>query len=232
MGGLKEENKAVKIAPLTVTVTTKNQDKPPIDIWKIIPLAISILSLVVSAINTYMTISLTVASERREVQNQTLSYSLASEYKGMKYTYIYAGEEKETEAPTMKLKVTSGAICTVTPIRFDENGIDVAETLSLTVEDTLLDKEYYMTIDSASPGELVFEEETAYDYYFLYIQPLSGEATLDLVCHRINLSTGMVDTRVYHRIDLIGIDAQDSYVFSQILKKYEHLYNLIKELPA
>lgn len=232
MGGQTEKNKEVKIAPLAVTVTTKNQDSHKTDIWKIIPITISILSLIISAINVYMTFSLTSASERREVQNQTLSYSLVSEYKGMKYTYTYNGEKKETRAPTMILKVTSGAICTVTPIRFNENGIYVAETVTPYAEGSLLDKEYFLTIDSDSPGEVDIEGEIAYDYFFLYIQPLSGEPILDLVCHRINVLTEKVETRVYHRIDLIGIDPQDSHYFTKILNRYKQLYDLINELPA
>ncbi len=232
MGGQTDKSKELKIAPLAVTVTTKDQDDRKADIWKIIPIIISILSLIISAINVYMIFSLTYASERREVQTQTLSYSLVPEFAGMKYMYTYNGEEKEAEAPTLKLKVNSGAICTVTPIRFDENGIHVVPTVPMAVEDTLLDKEYYVRIDSDSPGKVIFEGEIAYDYFFLFIQPLSGEPILDLVCHRIHMPTGQVGSRVYHRIDLLGIDSQDSAVLTEMLNRYKQLYDLINKLPA
>lgn len=232
MGGQTDKSKELKIAPLAATVTTKNQDSRKADIWKIIPIAISILSLIISAINVYMTFSLTSASERREVQTQALSYSIVTEFTGMKYVYTYNVEEKEAAAPALRLKVTSGAICTVTPIRFNENGIHVAETMPTTAEDTLLDKKYYVRIDSDSPEKLVFEGEIAYDYFFLFIQPLSGEPILDLVCHQIHMPTGKVKSQVYHSIHLTGIDPKDSHVFTEILNKYKHLYDLINELPA
>lgn len=203
-----------------------------IDIWKLIPIAVSIISLVVSIINSIMTFSLTMVSERRAIQNQTLAYSITAENLGMKYTYTYNGEEIVIPAPSIELKITTGAICSVTPIRFDDNGIKIDETVTFEVENTLVDKEYYLTIDTESPGEVIFEGVIAYDYSFLYIQPLSGEPILDMVCHRINLSTGMVQSRVYHRIDLLGTDYQDSSVFSEIMKKYEQLYDLIDEFST
>lgn len=202
------------------------------NIWERIPVVVSVIALVVSILNCFMTFSLTMVSERRAVQNQTLAYSITTENLGMTYNYTYNGEDIVIPAPTIKLKITTGAICSVTPIRFDDSGLNVAQTVTFEVEDSLLDKEYYLTIDTESPGEIIFEGEIAYDYSFLYIQPLSGEPILDLVCHKINLSTGMVQSRVYHRIDLLAADYQDSSVFSEILKKYEQLHNLIGELPA
>lgn len=225
----KQKDKNIENTTTNPSATAPHQ---AIDIWKLIPIIVSIISLAVSIINSIMTFSLTMASERRAVQNQALAYSITTENSGMKYHYTYNGEEVVIPAPTIKLKITTGAICSVTPIRFDDSGIKVDETVTFEVENTLVDKEYYLTIDTDSPGEIIFEGTIAYDYSFLYIQPLSGEPILDLVCHRINLSTGTVQSRVYHRIDLLANDDSDSYVFSEILEKYEQLYNLIRELPA
>lgn len=202
----------------TSTNTAAAASGQTIDIWKLIPIVVSVISLIVSIINSIMTFSLTMASERRAIQNQALAYSITTEDLGMKYTYTYNGEERVVPAPSLKLKIATGAICSVTPIQFDDSGIKINETVTFEVENSLVDREYYVTIDSESPGEVIFEGEIAYDYSFLYIQPLSGEPILDMVCHKINLSTGEIRSRVYHRIDLLGTDYQDSPVFSEIMK--------------
>ena len=205
---------------------------PKRDLWKRVPVIISAIALIVSIINCIMTFSLAKISERRAVQNQPLAYSITTENLGMEYTYTYNGEEITIPAPSIKLKITTGAICSVTPIRFDDSGIKVEETVTFELEDSLLDKEYYLAIDTESPGEVLFEGEIAYDYSFLYIQPLSGDPILDLICHEINLATGTVQSRVYHRIDLLSADYEDSALFSDILKKYGQLHGFIGELPA
>lgn len=56
----------------------------------------------------------------------------------------------------------------------DADGLEVEGML----REELLDDKYYVTIDLASPGIIAYENGIAYDYFFLYIESLSGEQSL------------------------------------------------------
>lgn len=196
-------------------------------VWKILPIILTVISIIFTVTYNYMVLSLSSAAEQRARQNQPLSYTLDSENRGMKYTFTYQGEEREIPAPTLKLHVQTGAICSVTPIRFDANGLEVEGTFG----EELLDDKYYVTIDSASPGTIAYENGIAYDYFFLYIKSLSGEQTLDMVCNEIDLLTGEVSSKVYSRIDLLERDPQRTDMLAEMLNYYAQLHDLIEALP-
>lgn len=76
------------------------------------------------------------------------------------------------------------------------------------------------------------ENDQAYDYYFLYLEPMSGEPVLDLVFHKIDLSLGQVTSGVVHRTALLELDTLEESPRKAMLSAYAALYEALDDLPA
>ncbi len=76
------------------------------------------------------------------------------------------------------------------------------------------------------------ENDQAYDYYFLYLEPMSGEPVLDLVFHKIDLVLGQVTSGVVHRTALLELDTLEESPRKAMLSAYAALYAALDDLPV
>lgn len=122
------------------------------------------------------------------------------------YQITYGGKQFECPAPSSRLSVQSGALRAITALSYDGSNY---EEISILLVRRDWDKCEY-EIDVPPPAAPLVAEGLVYNYYFLYIEPVSGAPTLDLVCNEINLESGGVTAKIYKQIHLLKLKTLDA----------------------
>lgn len=189
---------------------------------------VSILALVVSSAFSWAQLRQAATAELREAREQSLSYKLEQVQSHYTYQISYQGSVMECPAPSSRIKVQTGALRCVTVITFD--GVRYGEIAALPIE---RDWDGYSVEVAVPPLENPpVEHDQVYDYYFLYLEPMSGEPILDLVFHKIDLALGQVTSGVAHRTALLELDTLEESPRKAMLSAYAALYEALDGLPA
>ena len=190
--------------------------------------AVSILALIVSSAFSWAQLRQAATAELREAREQSLSYKLEQVQSHYTYQISYQGSVLECPAPSSRIKVQTGALRCVTAITFD--GVRYGEIAALPIE---RDWDGYSVEVAVPPLENPpVENDQAYDYYFLYLEPMSGEPVLDLVFHKIDLALGQVTSGVVHRTALLELDTLEESPRKAMLSAYAALYAALDDLPV
>ena len=189
---------------------------------------VSILALIVSSAFSWAQLRQAATAELREAREQSLSYKLEQVQSHYTYQISYQGSVLECPAPSSRIKVQTGALRCVTAITFD--GVRYGEIAALPIE---RDWDGYSVEVAVPPLENPpVESDQAYDYYFLYLEPMSGEPVLDLVYHKIDLALGQVTSGVVHRTALLELDTLEESPRKAMLSAYAALYAALDDLPV
>lgn len=189
---------------------------------------VSILALIVSSVFSWAQLRQAATAELREAREQSLSYQLEQVQSHYTYQISYQGSVLECPAPSSRIKVETGALRCVTAITFD--GTRYGEIAALPIE---RDWDGYCVEIAVPPLENPpVEGEEVYDYYFLYLEPMSGAPVLDLVVHKIDLASGQVTSGVLHRTALLELDTLEESPRKAMLSAYAALFEALDALPA
>lgn len=123
------------------------------------------------------------SEEARARRAEPLAYTLEAVDTHYQYEIQWDGGAASIPAPAYRLRVSHGSLRSVTAISFD--GREFHELRTLPMEDEWEGR----PLDIAMPAQYVVEDGVAYDYFFLFLEPVEGPPQLDLVCTEISLDT-------------------------------------------
>jgi len=163
---------------------------------------------------------------------QPIAYTVTFQDIGTKY-HIQEEDGRETTVPAWDpvVAITNGALKTLTAMSYDGENLYFITTF----ENTPIQKDYTITIKALFSGELLVANRTLYDYLFLYIEPVEGAPTLDLVCTEIDLDNGAI-LRTYklQKFNLLELESNPNLDTArrQMLEAYQKLFSMMADIQA
>jgi len=163
------------------TVKEKAADRP---IYKIISIAVSIFVALIAFCQLIIALNTHLMSRLVQPIVYTVSYKNAhTQYQ------IMDGESSRTiDALEPTIKVESGALRTLTVMGFDGDTLYLVESLSVPLSWC----QKLITVKAQVGDNPLVVGPVFYDYLFLYLEPIEGAPTLDLVCAEIDLDNNVV----------------------------------------
>ena len=189
---------------------------------------VSVLSLIFGSLFSWAQLRQAKTAELREVRQQELTYVLETAPSQYLYQITTPEAQLEIAAPALRLSVETGSLQSVTAIVYDGTHYQTVGSCLIrrSRNDCFVD-------NTAVPLETPLTDgQRAYDYFFLYLEPMTGDPVLDLVCNTIDLETLEVQTTVSHRLSLLMLDPDSSSPQQVMLQAYQSLYEDLKKLPA
>lgn len=218
--------------------TNKAMHKEKIDfVLKILKGVVSVVVSIVSIFLTCAQYRISKTAEQREQRERGFSYSMDVIYEKIdngqsRYNY-HLQDGREIPAPLMQITVLTGDYKTMTGILYDGTTYQDISSFSSDPEKRK-DLDSHMSvsvIDKILETPLV-QDDILYDYFFLYVEPVTGEPFLDLICNEVNLITEELERQVYyHRTDLLELDTLEDSPKKTMLSVYAKLYENIQNLP-
>lgn len=164
------------------------------------------------------------SEEARARRAEPLAYTLEAVDTHYQYEIQWDGGAASIPAPAYRLRVSHGSLRSVTAISFD--GREFHELRTLPMEDEWEGG----PLDIAMPAQYVVEDGVAYDYFFLFLEPVEGPSQLDLVCTEISLDTWETGSSVQRCIDLARRDFLPPGAQRDMLETYSVLRDTLKSL--
>ena len=192
-----------------------------------------------SPFHTYLTILFTVIgllfswSQLRLAQTQTelalrgepLGYELSFTPSGYNYAISREGETLSVPAASLRLQVTHGNLHAATVISCDGSSFCELYRLQNPVEW----RSSLVEID-LEPKAVLADTEEIYDYFFLYLEPVSGAPRLDLVYTVIGLDEAQSQPTILYPVSLLQLDYLPEGPRREMLSTYQALWSRMQEL--
>lgn len=191
------------------------------------PVLVSIAALLISSIFSIAQLKQAVIAEQRESREQPLTYTLEQISTHYTYQIQYEGTAFACPAPSLRLKVETGALRSITVILFDGTHYqEIAELPAKRDWDGC-----YVELTTPAPQKPLVENNSLYEYFFLYLEPMSGRPVIDMVCNSINMDSQDVASKIFHRTSLLKADTLEASAERTMLLAYRALYAAIDDLP-
>jgi hypothetical protein len=160
---------------------------------------------------------------------QPIIYTVSYQNAQTEYQIVDNGKVFTIKAMEPTITIENGAVRDVTAFGFD------GKALYLNKNETIRPdwKAKSIVVKAQVSANPLVINQIFYDYLFLYIEPVEGEPTLDLVCAEIDLTNGAI-VRAYryrkHRLLSLELDAPIDPAERCMLEDYRNLYRLILDL--
>lgn len=188
-------------------------------------LYVTIVGTILGLLFTWSQLRIARSEEARAQRAEPLSYMLQAVDTHYVYELAVDGSEQTIAAPSLRLQVTHGSLHAVTAISYD--GEELYQMATLPIQDDWKG----CGVDITLPAQAIEQEgDTIYDYFFLYLEPVEGEAQPDLICNAISVEKQAVTSHIMHRIDLVRLESQPQRAQREMLEVYAKLSDRLAEL--
>lgn len=218
----KENKKAVSFKQDITAEETKKRSGGGEIFWKILSAVLSVAAIVISLLALLS-------------QNRSQFYERVFQPLTYAYTPQVSAEEMRTfdtyTVPAVSCKATfhSGFPTQLTVINSDETLENMYTYSSKTGVEPLTDLSIEFPLQFKS---LVFYDNMAYQYIFIYIEGSDDSWHLDCIRLSHDKTTGETDVAILEELDLLRLQFETDEAHLKVLEEYERVYQAITEIKA
>ncbi len=165
-----------------------------------------VVSVVVGIVSMFLACAqyrISEIAEQRAQRERGFSYSMDVVYEEIdngqsRYNY-HLQDGREIPAPLTRITVLTGDFKTMTGILYDGTTYqDISNFSSDPEKRKKLDSHISVSVINDVLETPLVQDDIFYDYFFLYVEPVTGESFLDLICNEVNLITEKLERQVYY----------------------------------
>lgn len=201
-------------------------------------LLFSALGILLSIFNMAFTEQVRLKQQRLDELFQPIVYTLSWE-DSTRYRYRLqsGGREWDFPAKTTWIDITRGGIRQIAALSFDGESVRVLNSFEIQAAKERRDRATEKTrisVDTEPQYPPLTEDRLLYDYFFIWIEALSGEQRLDMICHVIDLESGQVsETLRWSRPQLLEyVPGAPENAREILLERYWELARRAEALPG